>query len=118
MLKLTLLVLAACSSAALQPLAAQLVRRPSSLRPNIVAAAAAASAGDDDLLAAQGGAAQAGGGASVASSMINLVKAIVGSGVLSLPVGIAAFSSSRTAVMPSSISRSGASPAWWVTAST
>merc|ERR1719203_1773599 len=39
-------------------------------------------------------------GASVASSTINLVKAIVGSGVLSLPVGVAAFSSSRTALAP------------------
>ena len=39
-------------------------------------------------------------GSSVASSTVNLVKAIVGSGVLSLPVGIAAFSSSRKALIP------------------
>ena len=40
------------------------------------------------------------GGASLTASSINLVKAIVGSGVLSLPVGIAAFSSSRRALTP------------------
>lgn len=40
------------------------------------------------------------GRASLSSSTINLVKAIVGSGVLSLPVGIAAFSSSRSGVVP------------------
>ena len=45
--------------------------------------------------------AAAAGGASMASSTINLVKAIVGAGVLSLPVGIAAFSSSRAALVPS-----------------
>jgi len=39
-------------------------------------------------------------GISVASSTVNLLKAIVGSGVLSLPVGIAAFSSSRKALIP------------------
>ena len=40
------------------------------------------------------------GTASLSSSSINLVKTIVGSGVLSLPVGLAAFSASRTAVYP------------------
>ena len=39
-------------------------------------------------------------GSSIAASTVNLVKAIVGSGVLSLPVGIAAFSSSRKALIP------------------
>ena len=40
------------------------------------------------------------GKATLFSSTINLVKAIVGSGVLSLPVGIATFSSSRSGVVP------------------
>ena len=40
-------------------------------------------------------------GASVASSTVNLVKTTVGAGVLSLPVGISAFSSSRAALLPS-----------------
>ena len=40
------------------------------------------------------------GQASLPSSTANLVKSIVGSGVLSLPVGLAAFSSSRAALVP------------------
>ncbi|KAL1528857.1 hypothetical protein AB1Y20_010180 [Prymnesium parvum] len=53
-------------------------------------------AGDGELYAEKQPASS--GGATVGSSMINLVKAIVGSGVLSLPVGVAAFTSSRGAV--------------------
>lgn len=44
-----------------------------------------------------------GGEASVASSVFNLAKAIVGCGVLSLPSGIAFFSDAPTAVVPASI---------------
>ena len=40
------------------------------------------------------------GKAELPGSIINLVKAIVGAGVLSLPVGIAKFSGSRTAIGP------------------
>ena len=45
-------------------------------------------------------AAQDEGKAGLSSSTANLVKSIVGSGVLSLPVGVAAFSSARTAILP------------------
>jgi len=58
---------------------------------------AAAAPGDGELLANS----TAASGSGVGASMINLVKAIVGAGVLSLPVGVAAFSSSRGAVLPS-----------------
>ena len=44
-----------------------------------------------------------GGESSVASSVFNLAKAIVGCGVLSLPSGIAFFSDAPTAVLPASI---------------
>ena len=40
------------------------------------------------------------GKAGLSTSTANLVKSIVGSGVLSLPVGVAAFSSARTAILP------------------
>ena len=40
------------------------------------------------------------GKATISSSTVNLVKAIVGSGVLSLPVGIAAFSNAKSALVP------------------
>ena len=40
------------------------------------------------------------GKAGLTASTANLVKSIVGSGVLSLPVGVAAFSSARTAILP------------------
>ena len=40
------------------------------------------------------------GKAGLSASTANLVKSIVGSGVLSLPVGVAAFSSARTAILP------------------
>ncbi|KAJ1622945.1 transmembrane amino acid transporter protein-domain-containing protein, partial [Pavlovales sp. CCMP2436] len=40
-------------------------------------------------------------GANVPATFINLVKAVVGSGVLSLPAAVAAFSSSKAAVAPS-----------------
>ena len=40
------------------------------------------------------------GQAGLPGSTANLVKSIVGSGVLSLPVGLAAFSSSRAALLP------------------
>lgn len=42
-----------------------------------------------------------GGTASIPNEVFNLVKAIVGVGVLSLPSGIAAFSGSKTALVPS-----------------
>ena len=40
------------------------------------------------------------GGATVAASIINLAKNIVGSGVLALAAGVAAFSSAKVAVVP------------------
>ena len=43
------------------------------------------------------------GKAGLSTSTANLVKSIVGSGVLSLPVGVAAFSSARTAIVPAII---------------
>ena len=66
-----------------QPAVRPLLKRQ---RPSVIAAAEAAS---DE------------GQAGLPSSTANLVKSIVGSGVLSLPVGLAAFSSSRAALVPS-----------------
>jgi len=43
---------------------------------------------------------QGSGGATIANEVMNLVKAIVGVGVLSLPAGIAAFGSTKDAVLP------------------
>eukprot|EP00566_Odontella_aurita_P025429 CAMPEP_0113538990 /NCGR_PEP_ID=MMETSP0015_2-20120614/7673_1 /TAXON_ID=2838 /ORGANISM="Odontella" /LENGTH=124 /DNA_ID=CAMNT_0000438627 /DNA_START=230 /DNA_END=601 /DNA_ORIENTATION=- /assembly_acc=CAM_ASM_000160 len=49
----------------------------------------------------EGGDGEAGGGtATIPSEIFNLVKSIVGVGVLSLPAGIAAFGNSPTAVIP------------------
>lgn len=51
-------------------------------------------------LVAAAAAAEDEGKAGLCASTANLVKSIVGSGVLSLPVGVAAFSSARTAILP------------------
>jgi sodium-coupled neutral amino acid transporter 11 len=51
-------------------------------------------------LVAAAAAAEDEGKAGLTASTANLVKSIVGSGVLSLPVGVAAFSSARTAILP------------------
>ena len=51
-------------------------------------------------LVAAAAAAEDEGKAGLSASTANLVKSIVGSGVLSLPVGVAAFSSARTAILP------------------
>ena len=61
--------------------------RPALKRATTTVVAAAAAAPDE-------------GTAGLPSSTINLVKSIVGSGVLSIPMGVAAFSSSRTALLP------------------
>lgn len=44
-----------------------------------------------------------GGNASITSSIVNLVKSIVGAGVLSLPAGIAAFGNAPSALIPASV---------------
>ena len=51
-------------------------------------------------LVAAAAAAEDEGKAGLSASTANLVKSIVGSGVLSLPVGVAAFSSARAAILP------------------
>lgn len=58
-----------------------------------------------DVLFGIAGTARGGGGgtATVSSEIFNLVKAIVGVGVLSLPAGIAAFGSAPSAVIPAMI---------------
>jgi sodium-coupled neutral amino acid transporter 11 len=82
-LAVLLLLSSACHALITQP---QLRPTPRMMQPRATALMAAAAAESE--------------GSSVASSTVNLVKAIVGSGVLSLPVGVAAFSSSRKALIP------------------
>lgn len=48
----------------------------------------------------RGGAKVSGGTASISNEIFNLVKGIVGAGVLSLPAGIAAFGDAPSAVLP------------------
>lgn len=83
------LCLAACAAAA--GAERPIVSRPGLRRPILVAKADAPPA--SPIV----------GKAELASSIINLVKAIVGAGVLSLPVGIAKFSGSRTAIVPACV---------------
>ena len=54
-------------------------------------------------------------GASVAASTVNLVKSIVGAGVLALPAGVAAFSDAGPALWPATalITALGAASASW-----
>ncbi|KAL7460619.1 hypothetical protein ACHAXS_001063 [Conticribra weissflogii] len=59
---------------------------------------AAAEAGDDATAAS--GAVSSGGTATIPNEIFNLVKSIVGAGVLSLPAGIAAFGNAPSAVFP------------------
>ena len=55
-------------------------------------------------LAFHGGSqAQGGGTATMSTEIFNLVKSIVGAGVLSLPAGIAAFGDAPSAVIPASL---------------
>jgi amino acid permease len=57
--------------------------------------------GDDAPMAEIRGGADAGGGtATIPNEVFNLVKSIVGAGVLSLPYGVAAFGNSPTALIP------------------
>ena len=51
----------------------------------------------------QGGAEVSGGTATMSTEIFNLVKSIVGAGVLSLPAGIAAFGNAPSAVIPANI---------------
>jgi sodium-coupled neutral amino acid transporter 11 len=87
-LRSLLCLLALCGVTALQvrPDSSRVAPRPV-LRATTLVAAAAAAAEDE-------------GKAGLSASTANLVKSIVGSGVLSLPVGVAAFSSARTAILP------------------
>ena len=54
------------------------------------------------VLVATGGAVESGGTATVSNEIFNLVKNIVGAGVLSLPAGIAAFGNAPSAIFPAS----------------
>lgn len=67
------------------------------------AAAAAAEPSDDSTATATGGAGTGTGTASMANEIFNLVKSIVGAGVLSLPAGIAAFGNAPTAIIPATL---------------
>jgi amino acid permease len=51
----------------------------------------------------QEGASVSGGTATMSNEIFNLIKSIVGAGVLSLPAGIAAFANAPSAVLPASI---------------
>ena len=51
----------------------------------------------------QGGSSVSGGTATMSNEIFNLVKSIVGAGVLSLPAGIAAFGDAPSAAIPATI---------------
>lgn len=86
LLRVAILIVALHDAEALRPASRpQLSKHQPSSKRSVVVAAAAATSGE----------------AGLPSSTANLVKSIVGSGVLSLPVGLAAFSSSRAALGPS-----------------
>lgn len=54
-------------------------------------------------ISAEGGKHQGGGTATIPNEIFNLVKSIIGAGVLSLPAGIAAFGNAPTALIPAII---------------
>ncbi|KAL9179095.1 hypothetical protein ACHAXT_000137 [Thalassiosira profunda] len=63
----------------------------------------AAAAEPDDAAAAPAAATVGGGTASIPNEIFNLVKSIVGAGVLSLPAGIAAFGNAPSAAIPAAL---------------
>eukprot|EP00584_Thalassiosira_punctigera_P011092 CAMPEP_0172528688 /NCGR_PEP_ID=MMETSP1067-20121228/2998_1 /TAXON_ID=265564 ORGANISM="Thalassiosira punctigera, Strain Tpunct2005C2" /NCGR_SAMPLE_ID=MMETSP1067 /ASSEMBLY_ACC=CAM_ASM_000444 /LENGTH=507 /DNA_ID=CAMNT_0013312645 /DNA_START=51 /DNA_END=1574 /DNA_ORIENTATION=- len=73
------------------PPVADAARRAKSLPPLRMAAAET------------GGATSGGGTASIPNEIFNLVKSIVGAGVLSLPAGIAAFGNAPSAILPATL---------------
>lgn len=64
---------------------------------------AAVDPNDPSLVVSNGGGELSGGTATMSNEIFNLVKSIVGAGVLSLPAGIAAFGNAPSAVLPASI---------------
>ncbi|GKY91352.1 hypothetical protein MPSEU_000107400 [Mayamaea pseudoterrestris] len=71
--------------------ATSLHKKPSTLLASVPNGGAAAAANED---------ASPGGGATIPNEVFNLVKSIVGAGVLSLPAGVAAFGNNPSALVP------------------